>query len=200
MDPLIGKAAVFLSLFLFILIRWPHGNRNKDLQVNEDRKDGLEVGLLIGAWLGTTVIPILWMTTRLFQFADYPLHPVTFGIGVALAASGLWLFHRSHRDLGTLWSVTLQMRDGHQLITAGIYNRIRHPMYSAMTLMGVAQILMLPNWFAGPSYLITFGLLYLLRVGREERMMLDRFGAEYEAYMSQTGRLFPVSQAKSSAS
>jgi multiple antibiotic resistance protein len=31
----------------------------------------------------------------------------------------------------------------------------------------------------------------IFRVGKEERMMLDRFGSEYERYMQRTGRLFP---------
>ena len=65
-------------------------------------------------------------------------------------------------------------------------------MYAAMFLLSIAQVLYLPNWFAGPTYLLTFGLLYLLRVGRKERMMLDRFGSEYEAYMQRTGRLIPA--------
>ena len=193
MDPLYGKVAVFLSLLIFVLIRWPHGNRNKERPVNDDRVDGLEVGLLTGATLGTTLLPILWITTPLFDFAEYPLHPAAFGIGVALAVWGLWLFYCSHRDLGTLWSPTLKLREEHQIVTSGIYRRIRHPMYSAMMILGVAQILFLPNWFVGPTYLLTFGLLYLLRVGREEQMMRDRFGATYEAYMKQTGRLLPGS-------
>jgi protein-S-isoprenylcysteine O-methyltransferase Ste14 len=33
--------------------------------------------------------------------------------------------------------------------------------------------------------------LYLLRVPREERMMLDEFGEEYRAYMNHTGRVIP---------
>jgi protein-S-isoprenylcysteine O-methyltransferase Ste14 len=33
--------------------------------------------------------------------------------------------------------------------------------------------------------------MLLLRVPREERMMLDEFGPEYAAYMQRTGRFFP---------
>ena len=64
-------------------------------------------------------------------------------------------------------------------------------MYSAMFMQGIGQVLFLSNWIAGPAWLVTFGALYLVRVGREERMMLDRFGSEYEEYMQQTGRLLP---------
>ena len=50
---------------------------------------------------------------------------------------------------------------------------------------------MLPNWVAGPSYLVTFGILFAFRVRDEERMMLEEFGDEYAAYMATTKRLVP---------
>jgi protein-S-isoprenylcysteine O-methyltransferase Ste14 len=64
-------------------------------------------------------------------------------------------------------------------------------MYAAMMMQGVGQALFLPNWIAGPAWLVTFGTLYLFRVGEEERMMLDHFGEEYASYMKTTGRLLP---------
>ena len=50
---------------------------------------------------------------------------------------------------------------------------------------------MIPNWVAGPSYLIAFGFLFILRVGPEERLMRDEFGEDYDAYMARTRRLVP---------
>ena len=47
------------------------------------------------------------------------------------------------------------------------------------------------NWIVGPVYLLSFGILYMFRIAREERLMLDRFGPEYEAYTRRSGRLFP---------
>ena len=186
-----GKIAILVSILGFIFIRWPHGNRMGSVPIAEDRKGRLEVGLLIVAMLGTTLVPVLWMTTKLFQFADYHLYPIPYVLGIGLMLIGLWLFHRSHTDLGTNWSVTLQMRENHGLITLGVYSMIRHPMYSSMFLLGIAQLLFLPNWIAGPAYLLSFGVLYIFRVRAEERMMLDQFGTEYEQYMQRTGRLIP---------
>jgi hypothetical protein len=51
--------------------------------------------------------------------------------------------------------------------------------------------LLLPNWVAGFSGLAGFGILFFGRVTREERMMLETFGASYRAYMARTGRVFP---------
>jgi protein-S-isoprenylcysteine O-methyltransferase Ste14 len=64
-------------------------------------------------------------------------------------------------------------------------------MYASLFLYSVGQMLALPNWIAGPSYLVTFGILYGLRVRAEERMMLEAFGADYTAYMGRTKRLMP---------
>ena len=58
-------------------------------------------------------------------------------------------------------------------------------------LWGVAQALLLQNWVAGLAGLALFTPLYVLRVPREEQMMLDRFGAEYRSYMNRTGRVVP---------
>ncbi len=191
MNPWYGKSAVIVSLVVYIIIRAPHGKRSTKVAIAEDRKGGLEIGLLIGAWLGTTIVPVVWITTSLFVVAEYTLHPVPYGLGLGMMVLGLWLFYRSHTDLGTNWSVTLQTREEHSLVTTGIYSRIRHPMYSAMFALGVAQALFLPNWIVGPAYLVSFGLLYVFRVRIEERMMLDRFGTEYEEYVQRTGRLIP---------
>jgi protein-S-isoprenylcysteine O-methyltransferase Ste14 len=64
-------------------------------------------------------------------------------------------------------------------------------MYASMWLWGVAQALLLQNWIASWAGLVMFLPLYLLRVPREERMMLEEFGEEYRAYMNRTGRVVP---------
>ena len=191
MNPWFGKAAFLVCLVAFCVIRTPHGQRHSKVAIAEDRKGTLEIWLLISATLGTVIIPIVWVSSSLFEFAEYELLPAIYWPGIVVMLLGLWLFHRSHVDLGTNWSVTLQMRENHALITNGVYNKIRHPMYSSMFLLAIAQALFVPNWIAGPAYFVGFGLLYVLRVGVEERMMFDRFGSEYVEYKQRTGRLMP---------
>jgi protein-S-isoprenylcysteine O-methyltransferase Ste14 len=64
-------------------------------------------------------------------------------------------------------------------------------MYTAFWLWALAQALLLPNWVAGLSGLIGFGILYGFRIGREERLMLDTFGDQYRSYAARTARLIP---------
>ncbi len=95
------------------------------------------------------------------------------------------------RDRGRNWSVTRKVRAEHRLISQGVYAYVRHPMYSAFFLWALAQLFLLPNYIAGPAGLVGFGTLYLFRVGREEALMLETFGDEYEAYRARTKRLIP---------
>ena len=122
------------------------------------------------------VLPLIYIVTLLFNFANYSLPLWANGLGImtfALAESlqgsiALYLFWRSHHDLGQNWSPTLQVREDHTLITNGIYQTMRHPMYAAIWLWVIAQELLLTNWIASLSGIITFGTLYILQVGNSE--------------------------------
>jgi protein-S-isoprenylcysteine O-methyltransferase Ste14 len=173
-----------------IAIRAPHGRRSRRVKVATNHKTPLETGLLVLAWLGF-FIPLIWVASPAFSFAEYALGTGPLVGGVTCLVIGLWLFYRSHADLGTNWSITLEVREQHRLITRGVYQRIRHPMYLALVLYAVGQALVIPNWVAGPSNLIAFAILFACRVGGEERMMVERFGDEYAAYIARTKRLIP---------
>ena len=190
MSPWYAKAAVILASIVMIAIRAPHGQRSRSIEVVKDRRGSRETALLTLAMVGFFV-PLVWVASPAFAFADYPLRRLAFALGCGLFVVGLWIFHRSHADLGGNWSITLQVRKDHQLVTRGIYRHIRHPMYSGLFLYSLGQALVLPNWLAGPSYLVTFGVLFALRVHAEERMMREEFGIEYDAYSARTKRLVP---------
>jgi protein-S-isoprenylcysteine O-methyltransferase Ste14 len=190
MNPWFARATMLLASVVMVAIRAPHGQRSRGVKVAKNRKGPLETFLLTLAW-AAFFLALVWIVVPVFRFADYPLHPLPFTAGLACLTVGLWLFHRSHADLGTNWSITLQVREGHRLVTEGIYRRIRHPMYTALFVYSLGQALVVPNWIVGPGYLVTFGLLFGLRLRPEERMMREEFGAEYEAYVARTKRLFP---------
>src|SRR5262249_48148719 len=61
------------------------------------------------AWVGFFV-PLVWVASPTFRFAEYPLRAVPLAAGVMCYVIGLWLFYRSHDDLGTNWSITLETR------------------------------------------------------------------------------------------
>jgi protein-S-isoprenylcysteine O-methyltransferase Ste14 len=190
MNPWIAKAVVVAGTLAMIAIRAPHGRRSRSVKVARSHKTPLETGLLVLVWVGFFV-PLIWLASPVFSFAEYPLSPGPLITGVVCFAAGLWLFYRSHTDLGTNWSITLEVREQHRLITHGVYSRIRHPMYSALTLYSLGHALVIPNWVAGPANLIAFAILFTLRLHAEEQMMSDTFGDEYATYAARTKRLIP---------
>src|SRR5689334_4666313 len=175
---------------VMLAIRAPHGRRSRRVKVANSYRTPLETRLLILAWIAF-FIPLIWLVSPVLSFAEYPLTLAPLIAGVMCFVVGLWLFYRSHADLGTNWSITLEVREQHRLITDGVYYRIRHPMYSALVLYSVGQALVIPNWVAGPANLVAFAILFTLRVHAEEQMMRDAFGDEYATYAARTKRLVP---------
>lgn len=190
MNPWFAKSVVLAATVLLIAIRAPHGQRSRSVRIVRSGVGAVEVALLILAWI-SFFVPLVWIATSAFDVAEFETRPVLFAAGVTLYAFSLWLFHRSHADLGTNWSTTLQVRESHTLVTCGVYSSIRHPMYTALLLFSLAQALVVPNWIAGPSYLVAMMLLVALRLAPEERLMRETFGADYVAYSTRTKRLFP---------
>lgn len=175
----------------WFVIRYPHQRRSRKTGIVLRTKTGLERVLLTISFCGLAIIPLIYVISGQPKFATYTFNPVLAWFGTAVFAASLALFYVVHRDLGRSWSVTLELRDEHALITHGVYRWVRHPMYSAFWLWAIAQALLLPNWIAGFAGIVGFGTLYFGRVGHEEKMMLDGFGDSYRQYMARTKRIIP---------
>jgi protein-S-isoprenylcysteine O-methyltransferase Ste14 len=140
---------------------------------------------------GLGILPALFVFSDILRFADYPIQFWQPWLGLLVFVFALWMFRKTHVQLGRNWSVTLEVRVDHSLIMDGVYAHVRHPMYTAFWLWALAQAILLPNWIAGFAGILGFGTLYLFRVGREEEMLLETFGDEYRGYMRRTGRVIP---------
>jgi protein-S-isoprenylcysteine O-methyltransferase Ste14 len=181
----------FAGLVAWYVIRYPFERRAKKVGVTKSLFGWRESGLLSLAFVGLWMVPAIYALTGFPAALDSPLIPAIAVLGVVTLCGALLLFYRSHADLGRNWSISLEIRNEHRLVTTGIYRLIRHPMYSSFFLLAVAQLMLLPNWFAGTTGLIGVGMLYAFRIRQEERMMTERFGAQYRDYMAHTARLIP---------
>lgn len=183
---------IFLIGFItYIVIRGIFEERTKAITRSVHHVEGLERAVMSIVFVGSLLLPAVYLFTPWLEFANYRLPIVASLVGSGVMIAALWLFWRAHADLGQNWSRTLELRPDHQLVTGGVYRLIRHPMYSAIWLFGIAQGLLLHNWLAGWSALACFAVMYTVRVPREERMMCEFFGNEYREYMQRTGRLWP---------
>jgi protein-S-isoprenylcysteine O-methyltransferase Ste14 len=189
LDP--WNVAYLVGFVVFYWIRGVFVRRTKTETKTLRRVDRLEKALLIAMAPPTLLLPLLYLFTPVLAFADYRLPLAVRAIGAATMAASLWLFWRSHADLGQNWSVSLEIRQNHALVERGVYRYVRHPMYAAIWLWAIAQGMLLENWLAGWSVVPAFAAMYFLRTPREERMMCDAFGDDYRRYMQRTGRLWP---------
>jgi protein-S-isoprenylcysteine O-methyltransferase Ste14 len=180
-----------LGLIAYITIRGSFIRQTKSMETVDRRVDLLEQTLLAFVLAGNLLLPLAYLLTPVLAFANCGLPTSAHVAGTLVIPIALWMFWRSHSDLGRNWSPTLEIRENHELVRHGIYAHIRHPMYAAILLFGLSQGLLLNNWLAGWSGMASFVLLYLFRAPREEQMLIEHFSSEYKTYAQQTGRLFP---------
>ncbi len=141
--------------------------------------------LLLLAWLTLYAINPSWM-----QVVSVPLPTWVRWLGMALGLASLGFWAWTQTALGKEWSPQLQLREEHHLVTTGPYARIRHPLYTAMVAFGASLAIVAANWvFLALAIVAITGLL--LRVPKEEEMMLQEFGEEYRDYMRRTGKFLP---------
>ena len=102
--------------------------------------------------------------------------------GLCLAIPGFVLWSLARFQLGKSFAVTAQAR---QLVTRGLYSRIRNPIYVFGSLFLIGYILLLER----PVWLLIFALiipLQIWRVGKEAQVLETKFGEDYRTYRSQT--------------
>ena len=99
-----------------------------------------------------------------------------------LMATAIGLFVSASRTMGQNWSLVARTRSDHELVTSGPFAYVRHPIYVALFLFMVAISIALGHserlLFAVPIY----ALGTWFRIVREERLLRDMFGADYDAY------------------
>lgn len=167
------------------------GRRYRRNQKNAERTrlgDALLDFTMFGCW---QILPLVHIFGSALDFANYELPLWAGWMGVGVFAAAILILYKAYSDLGANWSPKLDIMADHKLITEGIYHYIRHPIYAGIWLWALAQPLLIPNWIAGFAMMIAFLPLYLIRMPREEQMMLDHFGDAYCRYIQQTGRLIP---------
>lgn len=187
----VGEIIWVLGIIAWYFIRRPYERRAKRVRVVSNRRSRSEVVGLAAALLGLAIVPGFYAATGKPEAADYPAHAWAVCVGALIFAAAMWVFRRTHKELGRNWSISLEIRDKHELISRGPYALVRHPMYTSFLLMGVGQAFLLSNWVAGLAGLVGFAVLFFLRVDKEERMMMEIFGSQYRDYMARTKRIIP---------
>ena len=188
---LLGTYVWAIGVIAWFVIRYPYARKARRTQTVRSHGWSRERILLGVATFGLFVVPVIYLVSGWPQAANYDLTYLAVAIGALIYVASLWLFRRSHKDLGRQWSASLEIREEHQVVRAGVYRLIRHPMYASFWLWALAQAFLLPNAVAALSGLAAIAVLFFARVGFEERMLVDALGDDYRVYMRETKRIIP---------
>jgi protein-S-isoprenylcysteine O-methyltransferase Ste14 len=112
-------------------------------------------------------------------------------LGTGCLTGGIWLLAAAHHHLGKSFHSFVVSRQDQQLVTSGPYRWIRHPIYSAYLLSYLGGGLLSSNLVLTVVPLFFFSLMIINRIPREEELMRQEFGEEYQKLESHTGRLLP---------
>ena len=117
-------------------------------------------------------------------FMRFRVHPWTWIsiCGLALAVPSFFLWLTARVQLGRSFSVRARATE---LVTHGLYSRIRNPIYVFTTLFVAGFILIMgkPLWLLLLAALIP---MQIARARKEARVLEEKFGEHYRLYRSRT--------------
>jgi protein-S-isoprenylcysteine O-methyltransferase Ste14 len=119
-----------------------------------------------------------------------PNYPAVRDLGVALAGLGVLLMIWARRHLGHYWSDKVEIKANHQLISTGPYARLRHPIYTGM-LLGIAGTALAVGEWRGLAAFVLLLTNYVIKARKEEGILGQKFGPEFQEYQRKTGFLIP---------
>ena len=109
--------------------------------------------------------------------AHQPLTPMRL-VGIAIALPCALLLMVARMQLGSAFSVEAKAS---KLVRTGLYSRIRNPIYvfGGLTIIGLLLLAGQPILLL---LLVVLIPLQVVRVRREEQVLAEKFGVEYEEY------------------
>jgi protein-S-isoprenylcysteine O-methyltransferase Ste14 len=159
---------------------------------SKGRRDPLS---LVGIGLQFTGVLFAWWHRPLFSslIPVFPANVIAPVVAVVIAAGSVWFSHIALKALGPQWSFLAEVQEGHRLVQDGLYGVVRHPLYLSFFGLTVATGIV----WAEPLPLMIGIALFLcgvwIRVRVEERLLKEKFGAEFEAYARRVPAFFPRS-------
>lgn len=130
-----------------------------------------------------TALQLVGVVALLLLLARYPTPWNTERyIGTVLAVAGVSLIALARYQLGKSFSLK---PEAHELVTSGIYSKIRNPIYVFGTVLTTGVILVVQR----PALWILFVIVLVgqtIRARREARVLEAAFGDAYREYRSKT--------------
>jgi protein-S-isoprenylcysteine O-methyltransferase Ste14 len=149
----------------------------------EDRVRGSRLRLYLTRALAVVVITLFAIGGTHWAIAHPVLEKLLFILGIGAAGIGA---------AGRIWATSyisgLKLKE---LVTRGPYSTCRNPLYFFSMILGIGLGLCTETLSMPLVIGFVLAFLYFLQIRREELILLDRFGQEYEMYCATVPRFFP---------
>jgi protein-S-isoprenylcysteine O-methyltransferase len=147
-------------------------------------------------------MPLLWLVISLsvvaailcagVKSARIPMAPWPYYAGIiSLMTLGLFIRWSAIITLGRFFTTNVAIQKEHQLVEKGLYKYIRHPSYIGLLLEFLALGFYFANWLSIVVLLTPITAAIMIRIIREEKVLVQAFGDSYAEYSNRTKKLIP---------
>lgn len=145
-----------------------------------------------GSMTGFFVIYYLAIRFRLLVMAlPDPWRTIAIAVGLVLMVAGAVFNVLGRVYLKSNWANQIKIYEGHWLVTEGPFAVVRHPLYASLIWMFVGGSLIYANLASLVLALGAFVPMMYVRARKEDALLEEAFGEQFDAYRRRTGMLFP---------
>lgn len=176
---------LLVGIAVFIDFRAYH---RTDRGVVKSDRSWVETGTMTGFFV------VYYLAVRfelLVILVDEPLRTAMLVAGLALMVLGAVVNVLGRRYLKSNWANQINIYEDHWLVTTGPFSLVRHPLYASLIWMFVGGSLVYANLAALLLTLTVFVPMMYVRAKKEDALLGEAFGEQYDAYRQHTGMLFP---------
>lgn len=151
-----------------------------------------------GLWFN--IFRLFFVLLAVLSFSNISCFPLTIALfphspliqiaGSVIAVAGLVVAIMGRKKLADNWSSNIEIKEGHELVTSGIYGYVRHPIYTGMLFMGLGTWLVSGRFSAFFFFAILTAFM-LFKVREEEELMTTYFPNEYPEYKKRVSCIIP---------
>jgi protein-S-isoprenylcysteine O-methyltransferase Ste14 len=166
--------------------------RSPNLKPRDTRERRLWAGwmLVILAWIAQPLLVGSKVELPGLRIHPQCLHPAGLIGGIVFTVAGYASTIWCYVIMGNAWRIGINRKEKNELVTAGPYRRIRHPIYAFQSLMLAGAVLLLPT-ICSVAVLLLHLICVITKARDEEAYLLGVHGDAYREFMTKTGRLFP---------
>ena len=118
-------------------------------------------------------------------------HPAIAGTGLALGIAGLVVVLVAQSAMGPSWRIGVDETERTDLVTAGLFRRIRNPIFTGMAAVSAGVLLMAPTLLAALALISLIAAVQIQVRFVEEPYLHQAHGQVYARYAATTGRFLP---------